>query len=369
MEAILMYAVVKNVFRNDGEQYNEDFTDNHMMLLVHMQRFRNIKGEINFNLDWTFTELKINYNLQQQLIQCIKDLQNFGLLTINTDIPNIDRYTWLQVWIGNYDDSFTQVSLNIFDKIFSLDVDIRRKKTMLFLYTTIKSYIDDKGFCYPSFSHLKKALNTKSDNRVSDALALLQRNKIIDYQNPGQVVMGNGKVTQGNNIYVLCEKENYQEILRSAVDSRKEQLEEQDAKIYKGKNSNKKRSIKQQINHLQKIDDKEKIEQLQAEYNKLNNDKPSATKKVKVKQPNDDKPIEVEVEEPSNVVGGYWLRKKKKVEDVEDTILTPELEEDVDTDSSNLKESDTLKYIKSMKPAENIIEIETDDLLPFEMEG
>ena len=126
---------------------------------------------------------------------------------------------------------------------------------MLFLYCDIVSRIDSKGYCFPSFESFKMDLNTTSDNRINDALKLLQNNNLIAYGNVGQILV-DGKVQQGNNVYVLCCQEGYKDILQRGLANRKKQYVEGKVTIHKGKISNKKRSIKQRINNLwKKYDD------------------------------------------------------------------------------------------------------------------
>lgn len=253
------FAIVNNVFRHDlGKQYIKEFNDNHLLLLVYIQKFKGYSGEMNFCLGWLFDDLKINYNLQQDLINCFSDLVKWNLIDLINEVDNINRNTRLQVAISEYDDRFTQVLFNEVEKIFNLDIDIRTKKTMLFLYTDIASWIDTKGYCYTSYHYFKQDLNTKSDNRINDSLKLLKENKLIDYDKPGQVLVDN-QITQGNNIYVLCSDKDYKDNLARGLANRRKQYVEGKAKIYKGEQSNYQRSIKQKLNNLWKKYNKNKI--------------------------------------------------------------------------------------------------------------
>ncbi len=250
-----MYAIVNNIFRHDLEQYNSKFTDGHLLVLVYMQKYKTYAGQMDFCIGWLLEDLKINRNSLGEIIQYFNDLIDWKLIVLLNKTKTITKNTRLQVKLNNYKHRFTQVQLSVFDKIFGLDIDIRVKKTMLFLYVDIASWIDTKRYCYTSYFYFKKDLGTTSDNRINETLTLLKDNHIIDYENVGQVLI-DGKIQQGNNIYVLCSDENYKEILRKGIDNRKKQLEEGKAKIFEGKRSNKMRSLKQKLNVLwKKYDD------------------------------------------------------------------------------------------------------------------
>lgn len=245
------FAIVNNVFRHDlRKQYIEEFTDNHLLVLIYMQKFKTYSGEMNFCIGWLFDDLEISYyQTQKDLISCLQDLINWNLIVLINDVVKINKNTRLQVILPVYEARFTKILFTEIDKILKLDIDIRIKKTMLFLYCDIASWIDLKGYCYTSFEYFRRDINTTSDNRINDALQTLNQHMLIDYKNVGQII-SEGSVEQGNNVYVLCCNEDYKEKLSRGVENRTRKYREKKVKIYEGRKSNYQRSLKQKLNYL-----------------------------------------------------------------------------------------------------------------------
>ena len=256
------FVIVKNCFRQDlKKHYITNFNDLHLLVLVYMQRFRAMNtNTMQFTLGWLYDDLSItNDKAKQDIIKALFDLFEMDLIELNDlDIDKVNRNTRIVASLSDYENNFTLIDNYAIDTIFELDLDIRQKKTMLFLYCNIASRIDDKGYCYPSYYILSKDLDTTSDNRIAVALELLKEHSLIDYDNAGEVVI-DGQVTQANNIYVLCNNENYKETLEQGISNRKKQLEQGKAQIYKGLTSNKQRGLKQKFNHLHKKNDNKTI--------------------------------------------------------------------------------------------------------------
>lgn len=227
------YIIVNNVFRHDLEQHIKGFTENHLLIYVYIQQFKTYSGEINFCMGWLFDDLGINYNQQQQLYQCFVDLISWKLVVVLNNINEVKKNTRIRCKLPAYQSRFTQISVDDVRKIFNHTVDIRTKKTMLFLYCDIASWIDEKQYCYPSFVYLKADLGTTSDNRINDALAELKAIQVIDYDRVGYII-DNNNISRGNNIYTLCCIKEYQTILQQAIQNRSEQLLEENIKIIKG---------------------------------------------------------------------------------------------------------------------------------------
>lgn len=267
------FVMVKNCFRKDlFQQYIEEFNENHLLVLMYMQRFTAInRGEINFTFDWLFEDLEINKSsTRKELINSLFDLVDMGLIELVKDIDRdkVNKNTRIRTYAIEYEDNFTKIYDNEIYKIFDSDIDFRMKKTMLFLYVDIASRIDTKGYCYPSFLSFKSDINTTSDSRINDSLQMLKEFELIDYDNVGQIAIG-GQVTQGNNVYVLCCQEGYKDILQRGLANRKKQYVEGKVTIHKGKISNKKRSIKLKLNNLwEKYDDGDIIDEELAELEK-----------------------------------------------------------------------------------------------------
>ena len=275
------FVMVKNCFRKDlFQQRIEGFDENHLLVLMYMQRFTAInRGEINFCMGWLFGDLGINKSsTRKELINSLFDLVDMGLVELVEDVDRdkVNKNTRIRTYAVEYEDNFTKIFDTEIDKIFDSDIDFRMKKTMLFLYTDIASRIDVKGYCYPSFESFKADLGSTSDNRINDALELLKENSLIYYDNVGQIAIG-GQVTQGNNVYVLCCQKGYKDILQRGLANRKQQYVEGKATVTKKKQSNLQRSISMKWRHrLNKyydgtITDTElkELEQLEKQYFKL----------------------------------------------------------------------------------------------------
>lgn len=247
------YIKIKNIFRHDLEKHNKDFTENHLLLYVYIQRFNTYRNEINFCMKWLFDDLNIKKtSTKQELFKCFFDLIDWELINLldnSITVDNINKNTRLIVNIPNDLEDFTLIYDKAIDKILNSKLDIRLIKTMLFLYIDIESRIDNKGYCYPSFEIFMKDLNTTSHNRINNALKKLKELKLIDYNNIGQKIINN-KVVQSNNIYVSCINPNYKSILERVIKNKKQEYEKNKIKIANKKKSNKQRSIKQILNNL-----------------------------------------------------------------------------------------------------------------------
>lgn len=275
------FVMVKNCFRKDlFQQRIEGFDENHLLVLMYMQRFTAInRGEINFCMGWLFEDLGINKSsTRKELINSLFDLVDMGLIELVKDIDRdkVNKNTRIRTYAIEYEDNFTKIYDNEIYKIFDSDIDFGMKKTMLFLYVDIASRIDTKGYCYPSFLSFKSDINTTSDSRINDSLQMLKKFELIDYDNVGQIAIG-GQVTQGNNVYVLCCQEDYKDILQRGLANRKKQYVEGKATVTKKKQSNLQRSISMKWRHrLNKyydgtITDTElkELEQLEKQYFEL----------------------------------------------------------------------------------------------------
>jgi len=220
-----------------------------------MQRFTVInRNEINFCIGWLFDDLDINKSdTRKDIISSFFDLVDWGLIELANDIDRekFNRNTRVTTYAVSYEDNYTMIYDTEIDKIFNLDIDFRVKKTMIFLYCNIASRIDGKGYCYPSFESFKSDIGTTSDNRINDALILLKDNKLIDYENVGQILV-NKQVQQGNNIYVICVDKDYKDNLSKGLANRKKDYEENKVTIFEGAKSNNQRGLKQKLNHLWK---------------------------------------------------------------------------------------------------------------------
>lgn len=224
------FSMVKNVFRFDLDCFNPEFTDNHLLVWVYLQRFSTYR-EINFCMGWLFDDLNINYrDTQKDLIKALFDLIEWELVKPIEDITKINRNTRIKLKAIKYDDNFTKLLDSEIDKILYSDEDIRVKKTMLYIYTLIVSRIDEKGYCFPRIETFKKDMQIIDDdentipnnNRIIDARNKLKELGLIDFAKAGIIKDAKGRIYNANNIYVTTYTENYREILQNAVNSNRE---------------------------------------------------------------------------------------------------------------------------------------------------
>jgi len=152
---IKKFITVNDVFRSDLEIYNENFTDEHLLVYVYMQKFNNYRGIINFCIGWLIDDLKItNARIQRNLVKSFLDLVDFKLIELISDVDKINRNTRLSVkLIKNKDkNNFTIIYDTEIEKILSLGQDIRTIKSALMVYSLIASFpvmIILKGICRP----------------------------------------------------------------------------------------------------------------------------------------------------------------------------------------------------------------------------
>ena len=145
------FVIVRKVFWYATEQYQKGFTDLHLLILIYMQRYKAINSnEMTFCIGWLYDDLNItNDKAKQDIIASLFDLLEMELIELNDlDIDSVNRNTRIVANLLDVEEGFVMIDNDAIDKILSLDLDIRQKRTMLFIYTIIASRIDDKGYCY-----------------------------------------------------------------------------------------------------------------------------------------------------------------------------------------------------------------------------
>ena len=148
--------MIKNVFRDDNRI--EGFNENHLLLLVYLQKFTTFQGKIYFSFNFMFEELKITYHqLRKELFTCLSDLVSWGLIQIINDIDfgNINKNTMIILDRIQYQDNYTMLLQMKLIKFYILDEDIR-VKTMLYIYTLIVSGLMKKDFVSQDVKLLRK---------------------------------------------------------------------------------------------------------------------------------------------------------------------------------------------------------------------
>lgn len=167
-----------------------------------------------------FDKLNITYyELKKELYQCLIDLDDWGLISIINQVDSINQNTNLFISKIQYDKDFTMLVADEIDKILYCNEDIRLKRTLLYIYTIIASWIGINGreYCFPTRDQFKMDIQTKSNKRIEDNICKLKELGLIDYANAG-VIRSDSRVYQANNIYVLTTDCNYKEVLNQAID-------------------------------------------------------------------------------------------------------------------------------------------------------
>lgn len=170
-----------------------------------------------------FDKLNITYyELKKELYQCLVDLDNWGLIEITNKLDTINQNTNIFIGKIQYDNEFTMLIADEIDKILYCNEDIRFKRTLLYIYTIIVSWIgiNDRQYSFPTRDQFKNDLKTKSNKRIEDSIYKLKELGLIDFGNAG-IVKNNNKIYQANNIYVVAANEGYKEILKQALEESK----------------------------------------------------------------------------------------------------------------------------------------------------
>ncbi len=339
--------LAKNIFRDDNRI--KGFNENHLLLLVYLQKFTTFQGKIYFIFNFLFDDFKIdNKPLRKELYQCLQDLQKWGLINITNkvDFESINKNTIIILDGVQYEDNYTMLIASEVDKILYSDEDIRSRKTMLYIYTLIVSRIDGKGFCFPRLSMFKKDLSTTSDNRIINAIDKLKELDLIDYANCGIVKDVKGRIFQGNNIYVTTYTKNYSEILKNAVNSNREYHQENNSVVMQKR----KREDTYSVAKVSKIEIDDKIinYNYKADYAKLivswireglkNNEDVSANYEKLLKFYND----EINYKPKENNVVELPKQEEEKEDDTLDWIKEVEEREKFYSEFENNKEEKTI---------------------------
>lgn len=215
--------IVKNIFRSDNSI--EGFTENHLLLLVYLQEFTTYRNMIYFNFSLMFEKLNITYHqLKKELYQCLIDLCDWGLIEIINvnSLSSLNQNTNITINRINYTDSYTLLVAEEIDKILYNEFDIRSRRTMLYVYVIICSWIGikDRYYSFPRIDDFKRDINTTSNKRIISAIQQLKELGLIDYGNAGTIKNDNN-IFQANNIYVLTVEDNYKDNLKNALEESK----------------------------------------------------------------------------------------------------------------------------------------------------
>lgn len=235
-------------------------TSNNMkcLILALIQLNMSLRGECVFNVRWLLNQLKIqnnSYNSVNHVKKLILELQNEGYLKFNSKLTRIDNSELLFASLS-IEDNFVQITDSELAAICSYDEKDIVVSDLFSLFANIKSRIDDKGYCYPSFEVLKQDTGIKSDTTIVKYNSILRDELgLILIENIGNRVFTDGTIKKANNLYVIND-EYGRNTLGNAILVYRSNLEENQIKVNKNKNGNLKRSIKMKQRHLQDRFDK-----------------------------------------------------------------------------------------------------------------
>ena len=108
------FVNVKNVFRKDiKEHYIKEFSEDHLLVLVYMQRFTvQNRNRIDFCMGWLFEDLGIKKsNVKKDLNNALCDLVDWGLIKLYREIDwdKIHRNTRITTYAVSFDEQFTKI--------------------------------------------------------------------------------------------------------------------------------------------------------------------------------------------------------------------------------------------------------------------
>lgn len=228
------------------------YTNETVFIYSLIQEMLNFRGQIIFNLDWLFKNLKIkgtNTFSRNRIKSILEKLEEDNYIDLCCNLNKIDKNTLIIAPFTEIESEYVQILDYEFDIIndYNYQNNVDRYKIFC-VFANIKSRIDfkGKGYCYPNFETIKKNIGINSDTSIHKYLNILRDDlRLILYDNPGEIVVkdkdDNYKVTQSNNIYVM-NNSNGQEILAQAIINRKTELTKFYGKLKNDAEINKRRS-------------------------------------------------------------------------------------------------------------------------------
>lgn len=229
--------VINSWFRSDLRKNNKCFYNNEDLLIFALLQKNTLirNNQILFNLTWLYQQLNINnknnYTKQKKIQEILIKFQENNLLICNENLKQINKNTLVTAKL-NITEDFTKIYDYQFDKIFNSNYNIEEKRNLFALLCDISSRIDEKKYCYPDLKTLSQDIQI-SVKSIVKYLKILKEMQLIDYDNPGLKIKDN-KITQANNIYVLCIGD-YVNILSNVIEKRKIELINEKNKVIKNK--------------------------------------------------------------------------------------------------------------------------------------
>lgn len=223
------------------------YTSEIVFIYALLQKNLTIRNQIIFTLSWLYKQLNIdlhNTYSRKRIINNLIKLEVDQHINYNCNINTINKNQLITANFIPEKKYFVKILDKEFDTINNCsNIDIYN---LFCLFCNIKSRIDSKKYCYPSENELKKNNSINSDTAIVKYLKILKNLKLIDYANPGEIIINKNNtniVTQSNNIYVLY---NNRDILEDLIQHRKNEYNNYNIELVKRKenkiSSNQKRS-------------------------------------------------------------------------------------------------------------------------------
>lgn len=296
------FIMISNKYIKDGDYI---LTSEELTILTLITMNLSCKGNCIFSITWLLDMLN-NSRSNNRKIKIIKDiLQQFindEVITLYTnvltddniikDITNIDKNDLLYCYVEDVTENFTL----IYDREIIKLIEIAYKRKLdtyslinfvLYIYSFIDNNEQDEDYklCYPSFNKINDDIGI-SETTIIKYIDALQENEIICCDYAGFKETTKGQIRNSKMFYCRYQDE---EILIKRVQAyrTKEGFIKQN-KLSKNK-TNLKRSLKQQINILNKKFNNDKINEiekerlilLQEEYQEKKQEKHNALSKGK----------------------------------------------------------------------------------------
>jgi hypothetical protein len=234
LDSIDYFIIIPNIIVQKNKYSPET-----IFIYALLQRNLTIRNKIIFSLSWLYSIFNVsrhNVYSRKRILNNLIILENDGYINYNCDINSIENEDLIFASFTSIDDSFVKILDVEFDLISNCP-NINRYN-LFCLFSNIKSRIDTKRYCYPSENELKKNIGINSDVSISKYLKILKQLKLIDYRNPGEIIIekdGRNHVVQSNNIYALY---NDREILEDIIQRRIEDYESYNIKMVQRKENN-----------------------------------------------------------------------------------------------------------------------------------
>lgn|GEM_PF-4413621 len=273
--------VSNNMLVEDRELEGSYILSNESLLIyILVCKTMTIRNYCTFSINQLFDFLQVNRNQTKMLDKikgCLLELKEVNIFSYYEDIDlkkevkDVNKLKKGEMYFVQLDYEFDNNFFIVYDNEIKKILDYCKGKknidkfklTGYFCYLIMRMNKENK-ICYPSFDKIEfdVGIGTKA---IISYNTILKELKLIDYVNAGYRVV-RGKVKQDVNYY--CRYKD-RECLKEYAKRFKEDNNLKVQTINEKKKSNKKRSLKQKINYLEKLGDISGSKQIKDIYDKL----------------------------------------------------------------------------------------------------